>query len=144
MIKKARKNDAKILATMAIKIWDNESIDELENEFIDISQSTDSICFIKYIDKKAVAFANVALRYDYVEGCQTSPVGYLEGIFVERNYRKNYYGKDLVKRCELWARSKGCVEFASDCLLENKDSLAFHLAIGFVEANRIICFKKSL
>lgn len=38
----------------------------------------------------------------------------------------------------------GGLEFASDCELDNEDSLKFHLKMGFVEANRIICFTKRL
>nr|WP_199797365.1 GNAT family N-acetyltransferase [Finegoldia magna] len=52
--------------------------------------------------------------------------------------------RNLVKSCEDWAKKMGCSEFASDCLLDNTQSLKFHLAIGFIEANRIICFKKDL
>lgn len=33
-------------------------------------------------------------------------------------------------------------KFVSD--LENEDSLRFHKAMGFQEANRIICFKKDI
>lgn len=50
----------------------------------------------------------------------------------------------LSKACEKWAIGMGCKEFASDCELDNKESLKFHLAIGFTEANRIICFTKQL
>ena len=102
------------------------------------------LLFIKYVDDKPVGFANVSIRYDYVEGCETSPVGYLEGIYVEDEYRKNNYARDLVEACEKWVKDKGIKEFASDCTLTNKDSLAFHLSIGFEEVNRIICFKKEL
>ena len=45
---------------------------------------------------------------------------------------------------QMWAKDKGCTEFASDCELENTGSLKFHIAMGFEEANRIICFKKRL
>ena len=38
----------------------------------------------------------------------------------------------------------GCSEFASDCELSNEASLAFHLKMGFAEANRVICFAKTL
>ena len=79
-----------------------------------------------------------------LEGCETSPVGYLEGIYVEDCYRNNNFARDLVEACEVWVKSKGIKEFASDCELTNLDSLAFHLAIGFSEANRIICFKKDI
>ena len=46
--------------------------------------------------------------------------------------------------CEAWAKRMGCREFASDCLLENEDSLRFHSAVGFRQVNRIICFAKKL
>ena len=42
------------------------------------------------------------------------------------------------------AGEMGCTEFASDCELDNTDSLRFHLHTGFEEANRIICFRKTL
>ena len=50
----------------------------------------------------------------------------------------------LMRSCEDWARAAGCMEFASDCEIENAESLEFHLKLGFTEANRIICFKKHL
>ncbi len=54
------------------------------------------------------------------------------------------YAKELLTACEAWARAKGCKEFASDCELENIKSFQFHKAMGFEEANRIICFVKKL
>jgi len=79
-----------------------------------------------------------------VEGTDSSPVGYLEGIFVEEEFRKKGYAKELLASCERWAKEMGCTEFASDCELENTGSLAFHLRMGFMEANRVICFTKKL
>ena len=144
MIREGRREDSLILAKMAKNIWDNETINELEKEFIEIANNKDTSTFIKFVDDKPVGFANVCLRYDYVEGTETSPVGYLEGIYVEEEFRRRGFAGDLVKFCEKWSKEKGCQEFASDCLLENEESYKFHLAIGFMEANRIICFKKSL
>ena len=46
--------------------------------------------------------------------------------------------------CQDWAGNLGCREFASDCELDNAESLAFHLKCGFAEANRLICFAKKL
>ncbi|MBS4881977.1 MAG: GNAT family N-acetyltransferase [Peptoniphilus harei] len=61
---------------------------------------------MKFIDEKAVVFANVTLRHDYVEGTETSPLGYLEGIYVKENSRKKCYAKEIVEDCEKWAREK--------------------------------------
>ena len=68
----------------------------------------------------------------------------LEGIFVLEEYKKRGYAKELLGECQNWAKDQGCLEFASDCELDNEDSLKFHLKMGFAEANRIICFTKSL
>lgn len=144
MIKEMIISDAPALAAMAIKIWDSDDKDELEQEFIDMTHDKESTCFIKFIDAKAIGFANASLRHDYVEGCETSTVAYLEAIYVDKEYRLLGYAKDLVNRCEEWGREQGAKEFASDCILTNNDSYKFHIAIGFKEVNRIICFKKNI
>lgn len=144
MIVEAKEENALVLAQMAKEIWDNDNIYELKNEFIEIVKDKDAKVFIKFVNGSPVGFANMGLRYDYVEGTETSPVSYLEGIYVDENHRRRGYGRELVEYCEKWSKEKGCKEFASDCLLKNKDSYKFHLALGFIEANRIICFKKNL
>ena len=96
------------------------------------------------LEGEAVGFAQCQLRRDYVEGTESSPVGYLEGIFVTQPCRNRGYARALLAACQDWARARGCTEFASDCELTNSESLAFHLRMGFLEANRIICFTKRL
>lgn len=84
------------------------------------------------------------MRYDYVEGTKSCPVGYLEGIFVEENHRNKGYASQLLRCCEAWAKEQGCLEFASDCEITNDNSLRFHIKSGFTETNRIVCFNKKL
>lgn len=141
---KARVQDARRIAALAMQMWEGHTIDELETEFCDILQSEDACCFLQCVEGRVVAFAQCGLRHDYVEGTGTSPVGYLEGILVEEAYRHRGIARALLLECEAWARDKGCVEFASDCALGNDMSQRFHLAMGFEEANRIICFTKRL
>ena len=100
--------------------------------------------FVKEVDSHYVGLAMCLLRHDYVEGCETSPVGYLEGIVVDEAYRNKGIATELCKECEEWAKMAGCSEFASDCEIDNASSLQFHLNIGFSEENRIICFRKEL
>lgn len=144
MIREARKEEALVLAQMARKIWDNDSVEELKKEFEEFADNQNMVSFIIYEDSDPIGFANLSIRYDYVEGCETTPVAYLEGIFVDEKYRNRGYGRDLIKACENWAKDRDIKEFASDCELTNLSSLAFHKDIGFEEANRIICFKKDL
>lgn len=144
MIKKAVDTDVRVLAELAVQMWNESPIAELEKGFSEIVSSEDAVCFIEYADDMPIGFAQCSLRYDYVEGTDSSPVGYLEGVFVIEEYRNKGHAKELLLACEKWAKDMGCSEFASDCELTNLNSLKFHLAMGFDEANRIICFRKDL
>lgn len=79
-----------------------------------------------------------------MEGAESSPVGYLEGIWVEPAFRGQGVAGRLLQKCQEWAKEKGCAEFASDCEIHNSESLSFHLQNGFREANRIICLIKRI
>ena len=144
MIRKAESKDLPILAELACKLWPDNTVEEMRAELAKILAKPDAVFFLAYAEETAVGFAQCQLRYDYVEGMQFSPVGYLEGIYVADGYRKQGIAKDLLCACESWAKAKGCTEFASDCELDNMQSLQFHLNVGFEEANRIICFAKKI
>ena len=144
MVTQAASTDARELARLAIQMWTDNTLDGLEADFSEIIRSENAVCFIKYAEDKPIGFAQCNLRYDYVEGTKTSPVGFLEGIFVQEEFRRRGYARELLTECEKWAKEKQCTEFASDCELDNYDSFKFHSAMGFDEANRIICFKKRI
>ena len=143
-IRRAEEKDIAAIANLAAIMWSNHSAEELNNEFSDLFMEEEAQFFLKYENDIPVGFAQCQLRHDYVEGTETSPVGYLEGIFVKEGFRHKGYAGALLAECENWAKSKGCKEFASDCELDNDDSLQFHRAMNFTEANRIICFTKKI
>lgn len=142
--RKATKADAESIALLAVKMWTSHNVKDLTDEFTAAIENDNSVVYLLTVDEVVVGFAQCGLRHDYVEGTSSSPVGYLEGIFVEEKYRKQGYAKQLLNYCEQWAKEKGCTEFASDCELDNEISQKFHMSLGFEEANRIICFKKNL
>ena len=144
MIRKASKKDAEIIAKLAVIMWDENSVEDLSNEFSELLSKDDAQIFLKYENDIPVGFAQCQLRHDYVEGTETTPVGYLEGIFIMEGYRNRGYAKELLNECEKWAKDSGCKEFASDCEMDNNISFQFHMAMNFTEANRIICFTKKL
>ena len=144
MIRKAESKDLPILAELGCQLWPDHTVEEMYTEFAEILAKPDAAFFLAYVDETAIGFAQCQLRHDYVEGTDSSPVGYLEGIYVADGYRKQGIAKELLAACESWARSQGCTEFASDCELDNTQSLQFHLNVGFEEANRIICFTKKI
>ena len=143
MIRKAQKEDLPVLADLAARLWPHHTAAEMEAEFLQAIHQENTAFFIAW-EEIPIGFAQCQLRHDYVEGTDSSPVGYLEGIYVAEDFRKQGVAKVLLGACESWAESKGCREFASDCELDNAQSLAFHLNVGFEEANRIICFTKRL
>ena len=144
MIRQATPQDAETLAGLALLLWEEHSAAELTAEFSNLLKPKEAACFLAIEDGEAVGFAQCQLRRDYVEGTKTSPVGYLEGIFMKPEFRHRGQAKRLLAACEHWAAGQGCREFASDCALSNDDSLRFHLQMGFAEVNRIICFTKAL
>jgi aminoglycoside 6'-N-acetyltransferase I len=144
MIKQAVIEDSKIIVDLALLLWPDNTVNDLEEEIKQFIMSNLGVIFIYFNDMIPVGFVQCNLRNDYVEGTNSCPVGYLEGIYVKEEYRKSGIGKKLLIKCEDWAKSKGCSEFASDCELYNSESLKFHLQIGFEEANRVICFKKKI
>jgi aminoglycoside 6'-N-acetyltransferase I len=94
-------------------------------------------------DGQLVAFVEVGLR-DHGEGCETSPVGYIEAWFVGEYVRGQKLGRELIHAAEEWARGKGCAEMASDTWLENEASIAAHLKLGYWEVERLVHFVKRL
>ncbi len=142
MPRQADKTDLRTIAALACELWPENTADEMMADFAAIME--DAAIFLAEAEGQAVGFAQCQLRRDYVEGTETSPVGYLEGVYVRDAFRRQGHARALVRTCEAWSRSHGCTEFASDCELENGHSLRLHLALGFQEASRIICFTKKL
>ncbi len=139
-IRKAITGDAQVLAKLSIRLWPGHTVKEMEQSFRELLNQPDAACFLAE-DK---GFAQCQLRHDYVEGTDSSPVGYLEGIYVDEAHRGKGVAAQLLQACEKWASDMGCTEFASDCELDNLTSQKFHETLGFTEANRIVCYTKKL
>jgi aminoglycoside 6'-N-acetyltransferase I len=91
-----------------------------------------------------VGFAEASLRHDFVNGCETSPVLFLEGIYVQPAARDQGVGASLCEAVASWGRLMGCSEFASDAYIDDAASHAFHRALGFQETERVVYFRKLL
>jgi aminoglycoside 6'-N-acetyltransferase I len=79
-----------------------------------------------------------------VNGCITSPVAFLEGIYVRPEHRNRGVARLLVQAVENWATELGCSEFASDTELHNFSSQRMHVALGFDETERVVYYRKRL
>ena len=80
----------------------------------------------------------------YAEGCDTSPVAYVEAWYVDEDLRRHGWGGKLFAAVEAWARAHGHAELASGSLLDNHTSIAAHKALGFEEIERQVHFAKRL
>ena len=91
-----------------------------------------------------LGFAEAAIRTDYVNGAESSPVGFLEGLYVVPVARRQGMARALVAEVARWAAACGCTELASDAALANTASHAVHRALGFAETERVVFFRKRL
>jgi aminoglycoside 6'-N-acetyltransferase I len=147
LIRKAAAADLDTWSALRAELWPDASADEHRRELAETSFDDDSrsVCILAVDEAGGIAaFAEASLRSDYVNGCETSPVAFLEGIYVRPRHRRRGVGQMLCVAVEQWARAKGCTELASDALLENADSHCFHGAIGFEETERVVYFRKRL
>ena len=100
MIRKAALSDARAIAQLAVQMWSSHTTDELQQEFQTLLTDEAVALFVYTLDDMVIGFAQCQLRRDYVEGTDSSPVGYLEGVYVDENHRKRGYGKALINACE--------------------------------------------
>lgn len=88
-------------------------------------------------------FVEVGARA-YADGCDSSPVGYIEGWWVDDDMRRRGVGRALFVAAEEWARSMGYTEMASDALIDNAVSHEAHQRCGYEEVERLVVFRKTL
>jgi aminoglycoside 6'-N-acetyltransferase I len=125
-------------------LWPGVSRDETEKLATEVfGGSEDWAVFVCEHDGRLCGFAEAHLR-NYVDGCETSPVGYVEGWYVDPAQRGAGVGRALVGASEEWARARGCSEMGSDVLIENEVSQRAHLALGYEEVERQVIYKKAL
>jgi aminoglycoside 6'-N-acetyltransferase I len=144
-VRLANTTDIAAWAELRADLWPQETVAQHRDEIASLLAGDGFAAFVAVTDTGGIAgFAEAALRRDYVNGCETSPVVFLEGIQVRADYRRTDVGRALCAAVEAWGRSRGCAELASDALLENTGSHAFHRAVGFEETVRVVCFRKFL
>jgi aminoglycoside 6'-N-acetyltransferase I len=104
--------------------------------------SDDAIDCVAIESGVAIGFATATLRSDDVNGCDGSPVLFLEGVYVLPEARGCGVGRALVEAIAHWGEARGIAEFASDALLDAAASHAFHARLGFTETERVVYFRR--
>ena len=144
-IKTIQKKDFDVWVALGLLLRAHHSKKDTEEEFKGILKSKNEEAFLCKDDEgNAVGFMNVSVRYEYVSGAHSSPVGYIEGIFIQEQHRRKGYAKKLIHVAEAWAKRKGCKEIGSDAYVENTVSQAFHTKVGFRQYRVLVHFMKKL
>ena len=129
---------------MSIALFPEYSAEELAAGMKEFRQRADAEVFlVERADGTLAGFVEVGSR-PYADGCDTSPVGYVEAWYVDPDVRRAGYGRALLEAAEDWARSQGYREIASDALLGNSVSQAAHKRVGYEEVGRVVQFRKVL
>jgi aminoglycoside 6'-N-acetyltransferase I len=134
-------------AELRVALWPDRSVQHHQNDAVRtfLNGNDRAVAFICQTDhEQLVGFAEATLRSDYVNGCKTSPVLFLEGVYVLPDYRRMGVATLLHDAVAEWGRSIGCSELASDAPLGNTESHKFHEAMGFRETERVVFFRKDI
>ncbi|HKD23661.1 MAG TPA: aminoglycoside 6'-N-acetyltransferase [Rhizomicrobium sp.] len=140
-IRPMERGDARAWAQMRLALWPEagEHAQDMER----ILTSADEWAFLAEADGVPAGFAEISVR-KFANGCETAPVPFLEGIWVEPELRRRGVGRALVDYVEAFVRARGFREIGSDALLGNRASHAAHAAWGFSETERVVYFRKGL
>lgn len=126
-------------------LWPHVSAPEHRKEMSEWTARADTVVLVAERDGATGlgGFVEVGAR-SVADGCETSPVAYLEGWYVDADTRRRGVGAALVHAAEAWARDQGYCEFGSDAELENTESQQAHVALGFHEVERAVLYRKKL
>ncbi len=141
MIRKVQEKDKAEYLRMRLALWPDEEHEEALRQFF---KTPTWITFVAEREAgKLCGFIEVGQR-PYAEGCETSPVAFIEGWYVDPEMQRQGVGRKLVQSAESWAKENGFTEIASDTWLENEMSIKAHKALGYDEVERLVCFAKEL
>ena len=149
-VRRAQRSDRDELARMRMLLWPDASLGEQLTE-LDAALSNRvsgtlpvTILVSQNENGALLGFIEVGLR-SHADGCDPArPVGFVEGWFVHKAFRNRGLGRELMRSAEEWTRAQGCVEMASDALIDNDLSQQAHEALGFQVVDRCVHFRKKL
>ena len=124
---------------MRVRLWPDEDPEELAGELADIRETV----FVAEDDGSLIGFIEIGVR-SYAEGGPVGPAAYVEGLWVEPEYRRRGVARAMLTAAQDWARDRALSYLGSDALLDNELSHVWHRAVGFDEVQRLVIFGKRL
>ena len=140
--------DAAAWAVMRARLWpEGDSADLARETLAFVAGTPQTILAAAFVAEDELApplgFVEVAVRA-FSDGRDSMPVPHIEGWYVEPFARGRGVGRGLMGAAEVWARTRGFKEIASDTEIHNDASLRAHESCGFEEVDRLIKFRKPL
>lgn len=131
---------------LRLALWPDATVDEHRGYMaLSLAQPERFLQLMVYdAGRRAVGFIEGSIRGDYVNGTESSPVGFVEGVYVVPAWRRKGIARLLFDAIGDWARARGCRELASDALIDNEISQRAHRALGFRETERVVYFARPL
>jgi aminoglycoside 6'-N-acetyltransferase I len=129
---------------MACELFPGTDREEHAKNVDDMVRRDDCVAFgVRAPDGEWIGLIEVSER-SYAEGCETSPVAYVEALWVCERARRRGVARSLVEAAENWASGRGHREIASDAQLDNVRAQAAHRRLGFAEVERVVCYRRAL
>lgn len=144
IIRRANPGDIFEWLRMRVELWPHLTTEDLALDVEDMLADPEQAVFVAARPDGCLGGFLEASTRKYADGCETSPVGYIEGWFVDEDLRGNGVGAALVRAAEAWARGIGCEEMASDTWLDNEASIEAHKKLGYEEMERLVHFARRL
>nr|AUN37317.1 aminoglycoside 6'-N-acetyltransferase [uncultured bacterium] len=144
-IRQLEERDLSEWLRLRMLLWDQASEEDHRDEMLGIIEHPDSQC-VAVADAgsgQLAGFLEASIRA-FAEDCETENVGYLEGWYVDKSFRRQGIGTSLVGFAEQWASAHGCHEMASDAEVGNETSLETHLHLGYEITSRLVHLRKVL
>jgi len=138
------KQNLRQFTELSVMLFPNKSYNELHDVYAKCFAKDSQMGYLYQYGAEYVGMVHLSIRTDYVNGTDTSPIVFVEAIYVLPDYRKKGIGKALLDYAEAIAREKGITQLASDCLIDNHASEVFHKNCGFREEERVICLVKDV
>jgi aminoglycoside 6'-N-acetyltransferase I len=149
-IRTGSRTDVEPLSHLLAALWPESTAEEHGRELVSklSGEAAGNLPLVIFVAEAAdgtlVGFMEAGLR-SHADGCDTrQPVGFVEGWYVMEGYRRSGVGSRLLTEAENWARRHGCTEMASDTWLDHDLSQRVHQALGFVEVDRCVHYRKAL
>ena len=109
-IRKVKQLDIEALSELRIQLYLIPTLNGQREEIIKMYCNPDQDCIVATVRDAVVGFVKIRLR-SFVDGCTTSPVAYLEGLYVKQEHRQQGIGRKLVQACKEWAIKKGVLRW---------------------------------